>query len=100
LWGCGGDSHRVIALTAVSEIVLPLTFAAVLAVILKPLVGTLRRHRFKPTLATGVVVLGLIALMTGVVVATVQGVFQQTDQINHRRHRPRQLGRPVLHDRS
>jgi predicted PurR-regulated permease PerM len=72
----------VLALSAVSEIVLPLTFAAVLAVIFKPLVGTLRRHRFKPTLAAGVVVLGLIALMTGVLVATVQGVIQQTDQIN------------------
>jgi hypothetical protein len=35
----------VLALAAVSEIVLPLTFAAVLAVIFKPLVGTLRRHR-------------------------------------------------------
>ena len=72
----------VLALAAVSEIVLPLTFAAVLAVIFKPLVGTLRRHRFKPTLAAGVVVLGLLALMTGVLVATVQGVMQQTDQIN------------------
>jgi hypothetical protein len=38
----------VLALAAVSEIVLPLTFAAVLAVIFKPAVGTLRRHRFKP----------------------------------------------------
>ena len=56
----------VLALGAVSEIVLPMTFAAVLAVIFKPLVRTLRRHRFKPTLAAGVVVLGLLALMTGV----------------------------------
>ena len=59
----------VAALAAVSEIVLPLTFAAVLAVIFKPLVGVLERHRFKPTLAAGLVVLGLLALMTGVVVA-------------------------------
>ena len=72
----------ILALAAVSEIVLPMTFAAVLAVIFKPLVGTLRRHRFKPTLAAGVIVLGLLGLMTGVVVATVQGVLQQTDQIN------------------
>ena len=35
----------VLALAAVSEIVLPLTFAAVLAVIFKPLVGTFR-HKF------------------------------------------------------
>jgi len=41
----------VVALAAVSEIVLPMTFAAVLAVIFKPLVGTLQRHRWKPSLA-------------------------------------------------
>jgi putative heme transporter len=51
-------------------------------VIFKPLVGTLRHYRLKPALAACVVVLGLLALMTGVVVATVQGVMQQTDQIN------------------
>jgi predicted PurR-regulated permease PerM len=69
------------ALGAVSEIVLPLTFAAVLAVIFKPLVGTLQRHRFKPTLAAGLIVLGLLALMTVAMVATVQGVVDQVDQI-------------------
>ena len=72
----------VVALGAVSEIVLPLTFAAVLAVIFKPVVGTLQRHRWKPSLAAGVVVLGLIALMTGVAVATVRGVTEQADQIS------------------
>ena len=72
----------VTALGAVSEIVLPMTFAAVLAIIFRPLVGTLVRHRFKPTLAAGVVVLGLLALMTLVVVATVRGVTDQTDQIS------------------
>ena len=71
----------VTVLAAVSEIVLPLTFAAVLAVVFKPLVGVLERHRFKPTIAAGVVVLGLLAVMTGVVVATVRGVTAQTDEI-------------------
>jgi putative heme transporter len=71
----------VTALGAVSEIVLPLTFAAVLAVVFKPLVGILVRHRFKPTLAAGLVVLGLLALMAVVVIATVRGVTEQTDQI-------------------
>ena len=52
-----------IALSTVSEIVLPLTFAAVLAIIFKPLVGVLKRHKVKPTLAAGVVVLGLLAVM-------------------------------------
>jgi predicted PurR-regulated permease PerM len=71
----------VLALGAVSEIVLPLTFAAVLAVVFKPLAGILERHRFKPTLAAGVVVLGLLALMGGVMVATVRGVTDQADEI-------------------
>ena len=71
----------VIALGAVSEIVLPLVFAAVLAVVFKPLVGKLERGGLKRTLAAGVVVLGLAALMTVVMVATVRGVLQQTDQI-------------------
>ena|SRR5688572_21416905 len=39
----------VTALAAVNEIVLPMTFAAVLAVILKPLVGVLTRHRLEPS---------------------------------------------------
>jgi putative heme transporter len=69
------------ALSAVSEIVLPLTFAAVLAIIFKPLVGVLKRHKVKPTLAAGVVVLGLLAVMILVVVATIRGVSDQVAQI-------------------
>ena len=71
----------ITALAAVSEIVLPLTFAAVLAVIFKPLAGFLEHHRFKPTIAAGLIVLGLLAVTTGVVVATVQGITDQTSQI-------------------
>jgi putative heme transporter len=71
----------VTALSAVSEIILPLLFAAVLAVLFKPLVGRLEGHRFKPSLAAGLIVLGLIVLMTVVLVATVRGVVAQTDQI-------------------
>jgi predicted PurR-regulated permease PerM len=70
-----------IALGAVSEIVLPMTFAAVLAVVFRPLVGTLQRRGLKPTLAAGLVVLGLLALMVGVVVGTVRGVTEQADEI-------------------
>ncbi len=71
----------VIALAAVSEIVLPMTFAAVLAVIFRPLVGTLKRHGVKPTLAAGIVVLGLLALGTVVLVATARGIVDQVNQI-------------------
>ena len=72
----------VIVLGALSEIVLPMTFAAVLAIIFKPLVGVLQRHKLKPTLAAGAVVLGLLLLMAGVLVATVRGVTDQADQIS------------------
>jgi predicted PurR-regulated permease PerM len=71
----------VLALGAVSEIILPLTFAAVLAVIFKPLVGKLQ-SKLKPSLAAGLIVLGLLALGVGVVVATVRGVADQRDQIS------------------
>ena len=40
----------VSALGAVSEIVLPMTFAAVLAIVFKPTVGALRRRGMKATL--------------------------------------------------
>ena len=46
----------IIVVTAfgyVSEILLPLLFAAVLAVIFKPMVGSLERHGFKPSLGGG-----------------------------------------------
>jgi len=72
----------VTALSAVSEILLPLLFAAVLAVIFKPMVGSLVRRGLKPTLAAGLIVLGLLALMTVVLVGTVRGVLDQTDEIS------------------
>ena len=72
----------VIALGFVSEILLPMTFAAVLAVCFRPLVGVLVRHKFKPSLAAASVVLGLLVLMAGVLVGTVRGVTEQTDDIS------------------
>ena len=75
----GRDGIVVTALAAVSEIPLPLLFAAVLAVIFKPLAGSLERRGFKPSLAAGLLVLGLIAVMVVVLVATVRGVLDQTD---------------------
>ncbi len=72
----------VVALAAVNEIVLPLIFAAVLAVVFKPLVGVLGRKNVKPTLAAGLVVLGLLALGAFVIVGTTRGVLDQRDEIN------------------
>jgi predicted PurR-regulated permease PerM len=71
-----------LALGVVSEIALPMVFAAVLAVMFKPFVDALQRHEFKSSLAAGLVVLGLLALMVGVVVATTRGVIDQADQIS------------------
>ncbi len=71
----------VTAFGAVSEIMLPLLFAAVLAVIFKPFVGKLQARGLKPSLAAGLIVLGLLALMTIVLVATVRGIVQQRDEI-------------------
>ena len=94
----------IIAFGAVSEILLPLLFAAVLAVVFKPVVGKLERRGLKPTLAAGVVVLGLAALMTVVMVATVRGIVQQTDEIGdvtypgpspHLSDTPLRLGAPA-----
>ncbi len=47
----------------------------------RPFAGTLQRHRLKPSLAAGLVVLGLLLLMVGVVVATIRGVVDQADEI-------------------
>jgi hypothetical protein len=56
--------------------VLPLTFAAVLAVIFKPLVRILERYKVWPALAAGIVVLGLLALVTGVIRRS-RGILQR-----------------------
>ena len=72
----------VIVLGAVSEIALPMLFAAVLAIIFKPLVGVLQRHKLKPTLAAGA-----DRARTALV-----------DGRRHRRHRPRR-DRPSRPDR-
>jgi len=71
----------VFIMAALSEIVLPMTFAAVLAIMFKPLVGTLQKKGLKPTLAAGLIVLGLLALAVGVLTATINGVVDQADQI-------------------
>ncbi len=71
-----------LALGAVSEIVLPLTFAAVLAVCFKPVARSLQRRGLKGSAAAGVVVLGLLALATAAAIGTVRGVTDQTAQIS------------------
>jgi predicted PurR-regulated permease PerM len=70
------------AVGAVSEIVLPLTFAAVLAVCFSPMAGGLVSRGLKPSAAAGLVVLGLLALALFVGYSTVRGVTQQTAEIS------------------
>lgn len=71
----------VVVIGALSEIVLPMTFAAVLAVCFRPLATALQRHRLSPAAAAGIIVLALLALAVGVLAATVNGVVDQADQI-------------------
>ena len=70
-----------VVVAALNEILLPLTFAAVLAVVFKPVATTLTRWRLRPSVSAGVVVLGLLALAITVVVATAKGVVDQLDEI-------------------
>jgi predicted PurR-regulated permease PerM len=71
----------VTALAAVKEIMLPLTFAVVLAIIFKPVAVRLTSRRVRPAVAAGIVVLGLLGLMVLVTVATVQGIIAQRGAI-------------------
>ena len=66
---------------AVSEVILPFTFAAVLAICFKPAAGWLGRKGMKPAGAAGLIVLLLLGLTTVVAVATFQGVVDQTAEI-------------------
>ena len=78
------------ALGVVNEIVLPMTFAAVLAVIFKPAVGSLQRRGLKPSLGAGLVVLGLLAGLTIVLVAVVRGdpgPDRRAQRLGHQGHR-------------
>ena len=71
----------MVALTAVSSVVLPVLFAAVLAVLFRPSVGWFERHRVPSPLAAGGVVLGLAVVAIAVVVATVGGIVEQGDSV-------------------
>ena len=72
----------LLAVGAVSEIVLPLTFAAVLAVCFSPVAAALKRRGLKNSFAAGLVVLGLLALGVLVGFSIVRGVTQQTTEIS------------------
>src|ERR687898_719131 len=77
----GLTAVAVLGLATVSSVVLPMLFAMVLAVVFRPLGARLERRGVPPSLAAGIVVLGLVALCIAVVVLTVRGVISQTDLI-------------------
>lgn len=68
-------------LATVSSVVLPLLFAAVLAVIFRPLAVRLERMGVPSSIAAGLVVLGLIAVIVAVAVLTVLGIVDQSDRL-------------------
>jgi predicted PurR-regulated permease PerM len=71
----------VTALAAVSEVVLPMVFAAVLAIAFKPLVGYLGRHKIGSGLSAGIIVITLLGLVVWVLAVTVQEFGNQAAQI-------------------
>lgn len=71
----------VAGLTAVGSVVLPMVFAAVLAVLFRPVAARLERRRVPPTLAAGAVVLGLVCVAIAVVALTVRGIVDQAATI-------------------
>ena len=71
----------VSALSVVSSVILPLVFAAVLAVIFRPVELHMEQLGWKASLAAGAVVVGLLALLIGVVVITVRGITDQAESI-------------------
>lgn len=71
----------VVGLAAISSVVLPLLFAGVLAVIFRPLARRLTRFGLPPSIAAGIVVLGLVAVLLGAVGLTIYGVVDQSDQL-------------------
>jgi putative heme transporter len=71
----------VAVLGAISSVVLPLLFAAVLAVLFRPTAAWLEDRRVPPAFAAGGVVLGLVLAVVGVVALAVRGVADQTTRI-------------------
>jgi predicted PurR-regulated permease PerM len=71
----------VAALAAVSSIVLPLVFAAVLAVLLRPAVAGLEAHRIPPIVAAGLMVFAMLAIVILVIWAIERGITSQSSAI-------------------
>lgn len=71
----------VVGLATISSVVLPLLFAAVMAVLFRPLAVRLTRARIPEALAAGLVVLVLVAVIAGVATLAVRGIVDQGDDL-------------------
>ena len=71
----------VSVLAAVSSVVLPMLFAALLAVLFLPLARTLERRGLRAPVAAIIVVLGLVAVCVGVLVVAIYGIASQFDEV-------------------
>lgn len=72
----------VLALGVLAEVAIPVLLAALLAVVFKPASDRLVRSGRPPALASGIVLIGLIALLGAVAVACVSGVTNQSTEIS------------------
>jgi predicted PurR-regulated permease PerM len=71
-----------VALAALTDvIVVPVIVAAIVAAVASPLVGWMNRHRIPRALGTVIVMLGLVALGTGVTLLIVLGITGQASGI-------------------
>lgn len=69
------------ALAAVSSLVIPLVVAVVLGMLFVPLVDVLARTRVPRSIATGIVMVGLLVIVGGSVAVAVAGVVDQASEI-------------------
>ena len=72
----------LLALGAVSGIVIPLVIAVILGTVLEPLVEALERRGVKPVLATIAALVVALALAAGTVAIVVSGFIQQLPEIS------------------
>lgn len=72
----------MLALAAVSELVLPLIFAFMLAVAFRPVVVRLRRH-LPPAAASAIIVFGLTIAALGLVVIVVAAIVNRLEELGH-----------------
>jgi predicted PurR-regulated permease PerM len=72
----------VLALGVLAEVAIPVLLAALLAVVFKPASDRLVRSGRPPALASGIVLIGLVALLGAVAVACISGVTSQSTEIS------------------